>query len=243
MRTAQTGRRSSPSSDRICEAAITLFRKRGYHGTPMRSIASAIGLEAGSLYYHFASKQEILFAIIDGTMNDLLEGLQTATEGPGNPGQRLHAAVRFHVLFHAYRRDEAFISRSELRSLTQANLRRSLGKRDHYEELLCRVLAAGMSTGDFDVPDARLATMAILTMCSAVADWFSERGPLTAEGVAASYAAMVLRTVRAPGRGSRRAGTSRIASVQRRRQGGGARRHVGAASVGSLTGGSWSARS
>src|SRR2546427_4387321 len=53
------------AAERILRAAIALFRERGYHGSSMRTLARALRMEAASLYYHFASKQDILFAILE----------------------------------------------------------------------------------------------------------------------------------------------------------------------------------
>jgi AcrR family transcriptional regulator len=183
------------ASERIRKAAIALFRARGYHGTPVRVLARVVRLEAASLYYHFPSKQEILGVVFTRVMDDLLDGLRRATEGATRPEERLRAAVRYHVLFHIERQDEAFISHSELRSLTGPNVRRVIAKRDRYEAMFRALLVAGMKTRAFDIRDVRLMTISILTMCSGVADWFTRPGRLGAEAVADAYAEMVQRLV------------------------------------------------
>src|SRR5437867_3675325 len=66
------------AAERILRAAVALFRERGYHGSSMRTLARALRMEAASLYYHFKSKQEILFAILDRTLDDLLAGVGRA---------------------------------------------------------------------------------------------------------------------------------------------------------------------
>ncbi|MDD2920766.1 MAG: TetR/AcrR family transcriptional regulator [Anaerolineales bacterium] len=48
----------------IEDAALALFMKQGYHATSMRQIAEQAGLALGSIYNHFASKDEIFEAII-----------------------------------------------------------------------------------------------------------------------------------------------------------------------------------
>src|SRR5712691_1450797 len=181
--------------ERILRAATALFRARGYHGASMRTLARGLRMEAASLYYHFPSKQEILFAILDRTLDDLLEGLGRAVAAAGGHHERLRAAVRFHVLFHARRRHEAFLSHSELRSLTPANLRRVGAKRDRYEHVLRGLLTAGVRAGVFHVPDVKLTAMAILTMCTGVATWFAEGGRLAPASIADRYVEMILRSV------------------------------------------------
>jgi AcrR family transcriptional regulator len=183
------------ASDRIRAAGIVLFKARGYHGTSVRALAQAVGIEAASLYHHFPSKQKILADIFNRTMDDFIEGLERALEGAEGHEERLRAAVRFHILFHIERQDEAFISHSELRSLTPANRRRVNVQRDRYATMLRAFLAEGKKVGSFEIADVWMTTVAILMMCSGVSDWFAKRGRLSPGIVADAYANMVLRLV------------------------------------------------
>ncbi len=204
------------AAERIRKAAIASFKARGYHGTPVRTLAESVRIEAASLYYHFPSKQDILFGIFERIMNDLLEGLRAAIERQTGPEARLREAVRSHVRFHTDRRDEAFISHSELRSLTERNRRRIIAMRDRYERMFRGVLSAGVRAGVFEIIDLRLATIAILMMCSGVSDWFSEGGRLAPEAVADSYADMVVRLVSRHGGPGRHRDFRRLGSLGRR---------------------------
>jgi TetR/AcrR family transcriptional regulator, cholesterol catabolism regulator len=187
----------SGASERIRTAALALFKSHGYHGTPVREIAEAVHIETASLYYHFSSKQEILFDLIWRTLDAMLDGVQVAIASGSTPEERLRAAVRFHVLYHIARQDEAFVSHSELRSLSPANFKRVLVVRDRYEKIIRSLLTAGVRSGAFEIDDVRLASTAILMMCSGVSDWFAGQGRLTAVKVADHYANMVIRLVRA----------------------------------------------
>jgi AcrR family transcriptional regulator len=182
--------------ERIRQAGIKLFSERGYHGTSVRELASHVGMEAASLYHHFPSKQDLLVHILDRTMQDLLAGLDAALATSGSHEQRLHAVVQFHVVFHVERQDEAFISHSELRSLTAPNQRRNDAARDRYESALRRFLVSGVDAGVFRIQDVPLTAIAILTLCSGVADWFASQGRLSAGEVAEAYCDMVLQWVR-----------------------------------------------
>lgn len=185
------------AAERIRRAAVRLFRERGYHGTSVRALAQALRMEAGSLYYHFPSKQQILVDVLEATLDDLLEGLQRAVAGARGPRAKLAAAVRFHVLFHTRRRQEAFVAASELRSLSAAHRRAHVARRDRYEKVFRELLQRGAQAGVFTAPDVKVAAMAILSMGTGVASWFSEDGRLGPEAVAERYAGMALRMVEA----------------------------------------------
>ena len=49
--------------NQIIEAGYDLFINQGYHGTSMREIASKAGIALGGIYNHFATKEEIFFAV------------------------------------------------------------------------------------------------------------------------------------------------------------------------------------
>jgi AcrR family transcriptional regulator len=58
--------RSSDTKQRILDVAIELFAARGFHESSMRDIAARVGIEAPSLYAHYASKEAILRTILEG---------------------------------------------------------------------------------------------------------------------------------------------------------------------------------
>ncbi len=185
------------SSERIRLAAVRLFKARGYHGTSVRDLAEALGMEPASLYYYFPSKEAILVDLFERTMDVMQDNLYRAMARGGAPVEQLRNVVRTHVLWHIQRQDEAFVSHSELRSLTPPNHRRIIAKRDRYEKSMRDLLAAGVRAGEFEIADIRLTSIAILMMCSGVSDWFTRRGRLKPAKVADSYADMVLRLVSA----------------------------------------------
>jgi AcrR family transcriptional regulator len=189
--------------ERIRRAAVRLFRERGYHGTPVRALAELLRMEAGSLYYHVRSKQQILADVLEGTLDELLGGLERAVATARGPREKLAAAVRFHVLFHTRRQEEAFVSGSELRSLSTVHRRAITARRDRYEKVFRELLQRGVRAGAFAVPDVKIAAMAILTMGTGVASWFSDRGRLGPEAVAEHYVEMVLKMVARTGEGHR----------------------------------------
>lgn len=69
------------TKERIVQEALTLFSQKGYQGTSVKNIADAVGIKDSSLYKHFASKQEILEAI----MQTMLEHVRTTTGTFGIP--------------------------------------------------------------------------------------------------------------------------------------------------------------
>ena len=170
--------------DQIRAAGCRLLFEHGYAGMTMRQIAARLRIKAASLYYHFPSKQDILFDLMRATASELLEGLRRIAASDNGPGQQLEEAIRWHVLFHTQKREEAFVSHSELRSLEPENLKAILKLRHEYDRLFDAILQRGRQDGVFEIEDVSVVRNSILTMCTATAGWFSPQGRLTAEQVA-----------------------------------------------------------
>lgn len=79
--------------DEILDAAAELFTTVGYAATSTRRIAEGVGMRQASLYHHFAAKDDILDALLTGTVDAsvALAGELIAEGGPAAP--RLHTLV------------------------------------------------------------------------------------------------------------------------------------------------------
>lgn len=80
----------------ILTEAGKLFAARGFEGASMREIAAATGLLSGSLYYHFASKEELFVAVYDANIRMVSEAVRQAIETVEGPWNRLEAAGIAH---------------------------------------------------------------------------------------------------------------------------------------------------
>jgi len=58
----------------VLDAAARLFAQRGYAATSMRDIAQAAAMLPGSLYYHFAAKEDLLAAVYEAGVREQLGG-------------------------------------------------------------------------------------------------------------------------------------------------------------------------
>ncbi len=75
-----------PTRQRILEAARELFTQHGYHGTSTRKLAALVGITEGAIFKHFASKREILLALLQP---NLAQHLSAEGAYQGSPRQVL----------------------------------------------------------------------------------------------------------------------------------------------------------
>lgn len=190
----KTGSHSNITGPRIREAALSLFAQQGFAAVSMRKIASEVGVQAGALYLYTPDKQTLLFDLMQSHMDELLAAFDTL-ESAGSACARLEQFTRFHIGFHMERPDAVFVAYMELRNLEPANFAKIEELRRQYESLLEEIIQAGQAEGVFDVPDSKLATMALIAMLTGVNTWYREGGRMSRTEVEDVYAQMALKAV------------------------------------------------
>ena len=194
----------------IRKAGLRLIFEHGYEAMSLRQLAAEVGIQVGSLYNHIATKQELLFDLVQDHINELLRQLDLALAGKEEPHDRLRAFVAFHVTYHMTRKREVYIANSELRSLEPRNYEAVVALRSAYEQRLADILADGVAAGVFEVVDVQVATFAILALLTGLCNWYRPGGRLTREAIIAAHEKLVLSGVAAhqtasPARGRRKA--------------------------------------
>lgn len=81
----------------LVTAAAALFKEKGYHGTTMRDIARATNMQPGSPFYHFASKQDLLYAGVETSLRETLAELQAIDPAGLEPLAYFRALARAHL--------------------------------------------------------------------------------------------------------------------------------------------------
>ena len=187
----------------ILAAAATLFAERGYDRTGMEAIAQAGGSAAPALYYHFASKEAILYSHLHQAMTEIVGALRDAVAGAGpDPADRLAAFVRAHVAGELGRigimplLDDAMYGTGVLlRSVDPAERDKIVALQRDFVETLRAVLRAGRAAGAFTVADVTATAFAIIGMVDHVVNWFRPGSKLTPEALADLYVELALRMV------------------------------------------------
>lgn len=96
-RLEQPRRPGGTAREQILDAAAELFTTQGYANTSTRRIAEAVGVRQASLYHHFATKDDILDALLGGTVDQPLALAAELLTDAGPAPQRLHTLVAADV--------------------------------------------------------------------------------------------------------------------------------------------------
>jgi AcrR family transcriptional regulator len=180
---------------RIREAASELFFQSGYHGTTMREIASASGVRAGSVYNHFQNKEDLLYRIAFGTMDEMVVGGSAAVGDGNTPTEKLHAFVTFHIAYCIERRFQARVADDFIHVLAEEARASVVARRDEYEAILRGILRAGIDEDGWVVADVAVVTFALVTMLTDVRLWFRPDGRLALSDVIQIYSDLAFRSV------------------------------------------------
>ena len=181
----------------LLEAARDLFVINGYAAVSMREIALKMGINAGAIYNHFSSKQEILFRLLQDHMLDLLEQWKILEAKHEHHSDQLilQTFVNFHIAFHVNKSKEVFISYMELRSLNSMNFLIISKLRDDYENVLRKILELGKKNKNLDFKDAEITTKAILGMLSSITHWYDIGGRLSTREIQKIYWDLIYQSV------------------------------------------------
>jgi AcrR family transcriptional regulator len=86
--------------ERVLLEAARLFRHHGYSATTLREVADAAGIKAGSIYYHFESKEQILGEVMDKGIQVVAAAVRERVDAlpqSATARQRIAAAIEGHL--------------------------------------------------------------------------------------------------------------------------------------------------
>lgn len=176
----------------ILEAATRLFSELGYHAASMQDIATATGIRKASLYHHVRAKEDLLFAIHERLIDELMTETLKIVSASTGPAEKLRRVM--HVAMHlvADHREEVTVFLQETRALEGDRWSAIVAKRDMYENLVTSIIEEGERAGEFVSLDPRIATRGLLAMANWGYTWFHADGVFSADEVADMFANIAL---------------------------------------------------
>lgn len=192
------GRKAMATRARILDAAAKVFRQNGYTGTRLSDIAAAANTQAGSLYYHFASREDLVREVLrvaqERTNEFVMRRVDALPPATSNL-DRLREAFAAHLAAVLEIGDYTAATLrilgqvpEEIRSST-LELQREYGR--YFKNLFEAARADGELRGDLDIFACR---MIVLGAMNASPDWFHPDQPhgLTVAGLIEQFDAIFL---------------------------------------------------
>lgn len=150
----------------LIETALQLFRERGYEHVPVQAITDAVGVAKGTFYHHFASKDDLVDAIVQHQADALTTAARRARARCRDDAlAQLRAVVG---VFAGWKLDNWEVMFAVMRAMySSANTVLWQRLLDNYDtapirEVLAASIADGVAQGVFDTPDPASAAEAIM---------------------------------------------------------------------------------
>ena len=186
-----------PRRRAIDEVASELFHANGYAATSIRDIARALDIQGASLYAHVASKEDLLWAILERAAADF----ESAADRAGGETREADAVEQLAALVEAHvevvtadpERSSVFVT--EWRHLSEARRATISERRDAYETRFREAIDAGIAVGSFRQTDPAIAATFILTALNGIATWYRPDGRLSPDRIADHYVELALRSL------------------------------------------------
>ena len=133
----------------IIDTSAPVFARHGYHATGIMELCAANDLGKGALYHYIGSKEELLAAIHDRVMDEVMVGADRVAEAGGTPSRQL-AMLGEELLdvIHRYP-DHVWVFLHEFPALTGERAAQFRERRRAYEQRVEAVLQAGVDSGEF----------------------------------------------------------------------------------------------
>jgi AcrR family transcriptional regulator len=154
---------------RILDAAAELVAARGFHEVGVAEIGAAAGVTGSAIYRHFRTKQDVLVALIERVVDQLLDGARAVVRGTDDPDNALEALIHAHVEFALRDRSIIAVYDQEANHLPDDDRRRLRRQQRLYTEIWAEVIEA--SWPDRPRDRVRASAHAVFGLLNSVADY------------------------------------------------------------------------
>jgi TetR/AcrR family transcriptional regulator, cholesterol catabolism regulator len=179
--------------EELLAAAAELFYEHGYAATSTADIAERMGIQRGSVYYYFDTKEGLLLELIEDVYHHALASLARVQATDDDAVGKLRALISDHVHAFTTRLIPGAIVINESRSLTREHRDRLRRDAEAYETGIAALIAEGQDAGLIRAElDRRLASLAVLGVLNWVHRWYRPSDPATPAEIADQFAAVLL---------------------------------------------------
>ncbi|MFB2579798.1 TetR/AcrR family transcriptional regulator [Herbiconiux sp. P15] len=163
----------------ILEAAAALFDELGFHRTTTAAIADRVGTAKATVYHYFRAKHDILYAIHDEWIDELIALFEATRSRTDDPVRIVHAVTRDIVALIDEKPGHVRVFFEYFRELPPELQVSAKVKRDAYEALVESAILQGMKDGSIAWQDPRTASFALFGMCNWAYQWYRPGGRMS----------------------------------------------------------------
>lgn len=175
----------------VLRAAIQAFNEKGFHATSLDDVARRLNVTKPTLYYYFASKDEILFEAQRLGMEGIRAAGEAAELARGDGLAKLRA-VLFQYAVIMTMDVGMVVTRVGDHELSPQSRERFRTLKGGVDQMLRRLIDEGMRDGSIAPGDTRMIAFALAGAVNWIGRWYDPNGPLTPEQIAQSFIATLV---------------------------------------------------
>jgi AcrR family transcriptional regulator len=164
----------------IREAATRLFAEKGFENTTTRDIARAAKISNAALYYYFDNKEELLYQILEETMNSGLKKIMAIETSGQNLKEQLSSILKVHAATTVdYNKMKLLVH--DQKSLSPEHEEALIGNQRTYVRILVEIFKELQKKGEMADLDPTACAFAFFGMVSWSYRWYDPKGKITPE--------------------------------------------------------------
>jgi TetR/AcrR family transcriptional regulator, cholesterol catabolism regulator len=177
--------KSLPTSERLLIGSAELFREKGYAGTTTRALSALAGIQNGSLYHHVGGKEDLLYRLCMGALDDVFAVFSAIAAEEPDPLVRLERLARRYVEVALEDRDRHATMLSEIRFLSPDRQAEVVARRDANVSIVRDTVQQAQEAGQVrsDI-EAKYLTLALFNLLNWTIFWYHPDGELSEPAVA-----------------------------------------------------------
>jgi len=152
--------------EQICDVALHLFARKGYHQTSVREIAEGANLSVGALYNYVKTKEDILLLVYHRIVDLFQKRMSEAMANSGDPTSQLRAAIEATLKLYDEYQDLILVLYQESHTLRREALQQLFQVDRRYVSMLQAIIEKGNRENHFVAGDANLTAIAVLFLCA-----------------------------------------------------------------------------
>lgn len=176
---------------KILAAAAELIRQRGYVNVTLDQIAERLHISKVSIYHHWTSKQELIFDLHRIAYKIVIESLEKIAGDSASPDSKFRRAIENHVSQAVVAGIGPMLPQQDWLVISR-HKKEIVKLRDTYEDMLCSIVDEGIKKGVFKKVDVKLLVYTILGAANYTLVWYSPKGSMTPEEIAAHMSDFML---------------------------------------------------
>jgi AcrR family transcriptional regulator len=176
---------SLSTSERLLLGSAELFREKGYAGTTTRALSALAGIQNGSLYHHVDGKEDLLYRLCMGALDDVSAVFSAIAAEDLDPLTRLEKLARRYLEQALDDRDRHATMLSEIRFLSPARQAEVIAHRDANVSIVEGTVRQAQEVGQVrsDI-DAKYLTLALFNLLNWTIFWYAPDGELSEPAIA-----------------------------------------------------------